>query len=40
LAVNFIFKANATESTEFTPSEQETIAEPGITVGDHRAVYE
>ena len=38
MAVNYIFKVNATESTEFTPSEQETIAELGMTVDDHEGV--
>ena len=35
LAVNYFFKSNATESTKFTPSEQETFTELGITVDDH-----
>ena len=35
LAVNNIDKGNAIESTEFTPSEQDTKAELGITVEDH-----
>ena len=40
MAVNYFYKLNAVESTEFTPSEQETIAELGIIVDNHWAVYE
>ena len=34
-AENNIDKVNGIESTEFTPSEQETKAELGIAVNDH-----
>jgi hypothetical protein len=35
MAVNYFYKVNATESIESIPSEQEIIAELGITVDDY-----